>query len=253
MHVRYSRVRERNWAALSGIEITLAAAIGWGQRQRRGDLEHAGTSFIRERSTQKRARSSSRKARGKATGFTKNSGSAKTKTKSESRHEHVRRWMGRIMRKAVESEITSVMNERMTNATGTPDGAASNHATLARNAWRWRVRYEKLAKSFEDTIWTEINRGWTAPRRETSGQSRRREERKRETHRQQGFFPQPRTRASIHETYGFSARLMWGPVQWELLMAGLDVVLEREACSGYEVRGWASVSASSDLRMGTVD
>lgn len=66
-----------------------------------------------------------------------------------------------------EREITGIMNERMSNATGTPDGcvrtsarwgfllcslhyvasAASNHATLARNAWRWRVPDMKREQS----------------------------------------------------------------------------------------------------------
>ena len=54
----------------------------------------------------------------------------------------------------------------------------------------------------------------------------------------QGTFSLTRTHASIHETYGFSARLM-GTETMGRLMAGLDFVLE------IEVR-----SASSDLDMG---
>lgn len=104
---------------------------------------------------------------------------------------------------------------------------------------RFGLRYDRNAQ---------INRGWTAPRRETSGQSRRRDERQID---RQGFFPQPRTRASIHETYGFSARLMGTGTMGIADGRSRCFVGEREACSGYEVRGWASVSASSDLRMGT--
>jgi len=52
----------------------------------------------------------------------------------------------------------------------------------------------------------------------------------------QGTFSPASTRASIHETYGFSARLIT-PGQWEVLIAGLDVVLERESfAAGDEVR-----------------
>ncbi|KAH9175107.1 hypothetical protein EDB89DRAFT_1904011 [Lactarius sanguifluus] len=192
MHVRYSRVRERNWAALSGIEIALSAAIGWGQR--RGDLEHAGTSFTHERSTKKRARSSSL---GKKEGKPPDS--------------------QKIIR------IGKSKNEKR-----------EQRSIESRNARAQRMemacpRYEKRAKSFED----KQGLGGSKERDERTEQTERRAARGKSTGKD--FF-QPRTRASIHETYGFSARLMGtdtrGPIQWELLMM---LCWRERPASGYEL------------------
>ncbi|KAH9165441.1 hypothetical protein EDB89DRAFT_1911434 [Lactarius sanguifluus] len=163
IHVLREGKGDRNWAALSGLEIALSAAIGWGQ-----DGEISSTPAHRSPTNVPRKASEielSRKERAKATGFTK------------------------------------------------------NHQDRQKQKRKARADKQGLDGSKE--------------RDERTEQTERRAARGKSTGKD--FF-QPRTRASIHETYGFSARLMGtdtrGPIQWELLMM---LCWRERPASGYEL------------------